>query len=80
MDTSALESKIRSEPLKSVGLAVGAGWLLTRLPVFALVGLAIRVALRLVRPALLVLGGMKAWDLYQSRRPRSVLPESEGPL
>jgi hypothetical protein len=80
MDTSALEAKIRTEPLKSAGLAIGAGFLLSRIPLVGLLFLVIRVTLFLVRPAFLILGGMKAWDLYESQKPSNPLPESEGPL
>jgi hypothetical protein len=63
-----LEEKIRSAPLQSAGLALAAGWVLTQLPVFGLLGLVARVALALLKPSLLVFGGLKAWELIQARR------------
>jgi hypothetical protein len=62
-----LEEKVRSAPLQSVGVAVAAGWLLTQLPVFGILGLVVRVALALLKPALVVFGGVKAWQLIQAR-------------
>lgn len=63
-----LEEKVRSAPLQSVGVAVAAGWVLTQLPIFGILGLVVRVALALLKPSLVVFGGMKAWDLIQARR------------
>lgn len=72
------EEKIKAAPLPSVGIAVAAGIVLSRLPVFALTGLALRVALALVKPALLTLGAIKAWDLAQilCRRQNGEKPET----
>lgn len=60
------EDKIKASPLAAVGLAFGAGIVLTRLPVLSIGGLVLRVALSLVKPALLVLGAMKACDLARN--------------
>lgn len=62
------EEKVRSAPLQSLGLGLAAGWVLTQVPVFRLLGLVARVALALLKPSLLVFGGMKAWELIQARR------------
>jgi hypothetical protein len=72
------EKQVRSAPLQSVGIGLVAAWLLIRLPVFGILGLAARVALVLLKPALLVLGGAKAWDLIQARRADTsqALPEN----
>lgn len=67
----SLENEVHETPLRSAGLALGAGFLLSRLPVIAAVGLIVRVALSLIRPALLVLGVAKAYDLIRSRKPPS---------
>jgi len=64
----SIEITVRAKPVQSVGMAIAAGFVLSRLPVAGILGLAIRVALSLIRPALLVLGGVKAWDLIQSRQ------------
>lgn len=73
-----LEAKVRTAPLQSAGIGFAAAWLLSRLPVFGILGLALRVALVLFKPALLILGGVKAWDLLQSRRAETsqALPET----
>ena len=57
----------RDEPNKAVGFAVLAGVLLTVLPVGRLFGLIIRIALGLVRPALLILGGVKLYEEVEKR-------------
>ena len=59
--TRNCEESIRRDPLPAIGIAVVAGAVLTRLPVFAM----LRPALGLVRPALIVLGGWKAVELCQ---------------
>ncbi len=64
---STYEEKIRSAPLPSVGAAVAAGFVLSRLPIFALLFTALRIVLFLVRPTLLVLGVMKAKELADAR-------------
>jgi hypothetical protein len=61
------EEYVREEPVKSVGIALAAGVFLTIFPVFSIVFGVIRVALSLLRPALLVLGGIKLYEEYQRR-------------
>ena len=56
------EGYVRDEPLKSVGLAAGAGALLAVLPIFSVFFGLIRLSLGLLKPALLVLGGMKLYE------------------
>jgi hypothetical protein len=72
------EAKVRSAPLQSAGLGLAAAWLVTRLPVFGILGLLARVALALLKPALLVLGGVRVLDLIQARRAETsqALPEN----
>ncbi len=78
MDTQALKKKIKASPVQSAGLGLAAVYLLTRLPVVGILGLAVRVALAVVRPSLLVLGGAKALDLIKARRAEvsQALPEN----
>jgi len=57
--TRNCEEAIRRDPLPAIGIAVAAGAVITRLPIFAM----LRPVLGLVRPALLVLGGWKAVEL-----------------
>ncbi len=61
------EEKIRENPLPAVGIAVVGGIVLSRLPLLGITALLLRVAFTLVRPALLVLGIAKAYDLAKSR-------------
>lgn len=73
---SAAEDRVEAAPLPAIGLAFGAGVLLSRLPVLGIAGLALRVALSLVKPALLALGAMKAWDLARNGCPGKPAPPS----
>jgi hypothetical protein len=61
------EDYVREEPVKSVGIALVAGIILTVFPIFSIVFGLIRLSLSLVRPALLVLGGVKLYEEYQKR-------------
>jgi hypothetical protein len=61
------EEYVREEPVKSVGIALAAGVFLTIFPVFSIVFGVLRLALSLLRPALLVLGGIKLFEEYQRR-------------
>ncbi len=62
------EAFAREEPLKAVGLAFGAGLVLTLLPVGAILAAIVRLALALLRPALLILGAMKLYEEIDERR------------
>ena len=57
----------RREPTKAVVSAFGAGVLLNLLPIGALVGAITALAFSLVRPALLFLGLMKAFELGREK-------------
>jgi hypothetical protein len=57
----------REEPGKALGFAFVTGLLCTVLPVGRVLGGLIRLAFALVPPALLVLGGMKAWEEIEKR-------------
>jgi len=57
----------RREPTKAVVSAFGAGVLLNLLPIGALVGAIIALAFSLVRPVLLFLGLMKAFELGRAK-------------
>lgn len=54
-----LEEQIRQEPIKAVLLAFGAGFFLCLLPLGRLLGVLVRMALILLKPALLILGVVK---------------------
>jgi hypothetical protein len=61
------EEYVREEPVKSVGIALVAGIFLTILPVFSIVLGLLRLGTALLRPALLVLGGLKLYEELQKR-------------
>ena len=62
------EEFARKEPGKAVASAVGAGFLLNVLPVRAILGALGTVAFVLVRPALLFLGLLKAWEICPCKK------------
>ncbi|MEO7933009.1 MAG: hypothetical protein ABIT76_07615 [Chthoniobacterales bacterium] len=57
------ESYVREEPLKAVAYAAAAGYVLRILPIGAIVRSAIRVVLFAVKPAALVYGAAKAYEV-----------------
>ena len=57
----------REEPAKVTGIALGAGLLLTALPVGRVLGGLVRLAFALLRPALLILGAVKLWEEIEKR-------------
>ncbi len=57
------EIMVTQEPWKAFASACGAGMLLNMLPVRFLAGTASTIAVTLVRPALLTLGLLKAFEL-----------------
>ncbi len=61
------ETYVRDEPTRAVGLALAAGVVLTVMPVGWLVGAVLRLALGLLRPALLLLGGVKLYEEISKR-------------
>ena len=63
----AYADSIRQAPLPSVGIAFAVGLLFKILPITAIVGLLLRTALMLVRPALFALGVAKASELLRRR-------------
>jgi hypothetical protein len=60
-----LEQKIRENPVEAVVLALLIGFLVCLLPVGRLIGALLRGAFLLLKPALLVLGIIKAVEYYQ---------------
>jgi hypothetical protein len=65
--TQRTEQYAREEPGKAVGLAFLAGLVLTILPIGSIIASLVRVSFTLLRPALLVLGVMKAYEEIQKR-------------
>jgi hypothetical protein len=62
------EDFAREEPMKAVGIAFAAGLFMTVLPIGAIIGGLMRVALTLIRPALLVLGAIKLYEEIDRRQ------------
>jgi hypothetical protein len=62
------ERSAREEPVKTAGLALGAGVLLTVLPVGRILASLVQIALALVRPALLLLGVVKLVEQVEGRK------------
>lgn len=67
---AAAEKCAREEPVKCTTIAFVAGFLFTILPVGQIVGGVIRLALSLIRPALVLLGAMKVFEEIEKRRER----------
>ena len=63
-----VETYAREEPLKAAGIALAAGVVLSALPIGRVVGGVVRAGLALVKPALLVLGGVKLCEEIERRR------------
>ncbi len=66
--TSCVENFAREEPLKAVGAAFGAGLFMTILPIGAIVVGLVRIAITLLRPALLILGAVKLYEEIDRRQ------------
>ena len=62
------EEFTREEPLKAVGIAFVAGLFMTLFPIGSVIGGVIRLALALIRPALLVLGAIKLYEEIDRRQ------------
>ena len=65
---ACVEKCAQREPLKCALIAFLSGLVLTVLPVGALVGGIVRLALALARPVLVVLGAMKVFEEIERRR------------
>ena len=62
------EKTVREEPVKAAGYAFVAGLIVAVFPVGRIVAALVRLALALVRPALLVLGFVKMFEEIDRRR------------
>jgi hypothetical protein len=67
------ETMARNEPAKVMAVAVGAGLVLNVLPTRLLVASVTAVTLTLLRPALLTLGVVKAFELFSPSTKPSIL-------
>ena len=63
-----VEDYVRRDPVKALASAAGAGFLLNVLPVGSLAAGLARLACVSVRPALFVLGAMKAYEMCQTHK------------
>ena len=64
----------RREPAKAVASAFGVGFLINLLPIAAIVGALAAIAFTLVRPALLVFGLLKVWELCPAKNNQTSNP------
>jgi hypothetical protein len=62
-----LEEQIRTRPLQSALIAFLVGFVLSLGPIRILLSLAIRLILFALKPALLILGGVKAYEYFRER-------------
>ena len=65
--TRSCEDTIRRAPIASLGAAVVAGLVLTRLPLVAIFGALFRLSFALARPALVVFGILKIVELCREK-------------
>ena len=66
--SACVEKTVREEPVKAAGYAFAAGLVVAVLPIGRIVGAVVRLALALVRPALLVFGFVKLFEEIDRRR------------
>jgi hypothetical protein len=69
-----LQEQFRERPLQSALIAFLAGLLLSLAPVRNLIGLAFRLALFALKPALLILGSLKLYEYFTQQ---SLSPEEK---
>lgn len=62
------EEKIRQSPDKAVLIALAAGYCLQVLPAKSIITAPLRLAAMLIKPSLLGLGAMKAYEIYQDQK------------
>ena len=61
------EKKVRQSPGKAVLIAMGTGYCLNRLPVASLLAVPLRLTAIFAKPALLLLGVAKLYDLAEKQ-------------
>ena len=62
-----VEEQFRKRPLESAVVSVLLGLLLSLSPIRGLIGLAFRLALSALKPALLILGSLKLYEYIKQR-------------
>ncbi len=60
-----IQRKAQEDPEKAVATAFGIGFVLSLLPLTTLVRLLIRLVMFSIKPALLIFGAMKLYDIQQ---------------
>ena len=61
------EDFVRANPTKALCYGVAAGFLLDRLPIFRILGGLLRLVLMAFKPAVLVFGATKIYQMVQNR-------------
>jgi hypothetical protein len=78
--TSAIEEQVertrawtRESPMTALACAAAAGYVLRSLPLCALCGALVRLTLTLLRPAALIFGAVKLYEIvaHESSKPRT---------
>lgn len=62
------EESVRREPGKALLIAVFAGYVLRLLPIGAIIGAILSIAMTLLRPAILLLGAAKVYEFVQNNQ------------
>ena len=60
------EAYTRESPAKAIACSVGIGYLISFLPIGGLIAVTVRLVLRLVRPALMILSLAKVYELVSA--------------
>ena len=66
--SASFEKTVHEQPVKAAGYAFAAGLVIAIIPLGRIAAALVRLALALVRPALLVLGLVKVFDEIDRRR------------
>lgn len=74
MDFQEFKKHYDEAPVRTAGIALVSLYLL-RYPLIVIAGIALRVTLLLIKPALLILGGVKIWDLVQAQHEKTEATE-----
>ena len=59
------EDYVRANPTKSLLYGVAAGFILDRLPVFRIFGLVVRLLLKALKPAILIYGATRLYQMVK---------------
>jgi hypothetical protein len=59
------EDYVRANPTKSLLYGVAAGFILDRLPIFRIFGLLVRLVLKAVKPAILIYGATRLYQVFK---------------